>query len=128
MKNQVIHEAFTNERFGLNFEINNDKKSGLERVPTILITDASFANHSSRLRATCNFSTDGLQYKDYSRAKLAGHDIFGDWVSCQMYEYVNIRGNNCSYCTTLTRQQVEASWHIWSYNSIEREFKINGKA
>lgn len=112
----------------MNFEINNDKKSGLERVPTILITDASFANHSSRLRATCNFSTDGLQYKDYSRAKLAGHDIFGDWVSCQMYEYVNIRGNNCSYCTTLTRQQVEASWHIWSYNSIEREFKINGKA
>ena len=51
----------------MNFEINNDKKSGLERVPTILITDASLANHSSRLRATCNFSTDGLQYKDYSR-------------------------------------------------------------
>ena len=38
---------------------------------------------------------------DYARAKLAGHDIFGTWVTCQMHEYVNIRGTYCSNCTAL---------------------------
>ena len=85
------------------------------------------ANHSTHLRATCNFSTDGLQYTDYARAKLAGHNIFGTWNTSQMYKYVNIRGNYCSNCTALTKQQEDVSWHIWSYASIEVGCEFDGK-
>lgn len=29
----------------------------------------AIANHSTQVRATCNFNTDGLNYTDYLRAK-----------------------------------------------------------
>ena len=74
----------------------------------------SLADHSTHLRATCNFPTDGLQYTDYARAKLAGHDIFGEWDKCTMYEYINIRGNNCSDCTAFTKQEHDKAWVIRS--------------
>ena len=79
----------------------------------------SLADHSTHLRATCNFPTDDLQYTDYARAKLAGHDIFGSWdgKQCKMYEYVNIRGKNCSDCTALTRQEHNKAWTMNSYQS-----------
>ena len=53
--------------------------------------------------------------------------IFGTWDTCQMYEYVNIRGNYCSNCTALTKQQEDVSWHIRSYNSIEVGCEFDGK-
>ena len=86
----------------------------------------SLADHSTHLRATCNFPTDGLQYTDYARAKLAGHDIFGNWTICQMYEYVNIRGINCSNCTALTRQKSNTSWTIRSYRTKEKGCEFDG--
>ena len=86
-----------------------------------LLQMQSLADHSTHLRATCNFPTDGLQYTDYARAKLAGHDIFGNWEGypCKMYEYVNIRGKNCSDCTALTKQKHHKAWTMNGYNSIK---------
>ena len=120
--------AFNYTGFGKNFEIDievgevnwNEFRLSLSQMQYL-------ANHSTHLRATCNFSTDGLQYTDYARAKLAGHDIFGTWNTCKMYEYVNIRGINCSDCTALTKQQEDVSWHIRSYNSIEFGCEFDGK-
>ena len=87
----------------------------------------SLAIDSTHLRATCNFLTDGLRYTDYARAKLAGHDIFGTWATCQMYEYVNIRGICCSNCTALTKQGEHAAWHVRSYGSIDAGCEFDGK-
>lgn len=88
----------------------------------------SFADHSTHLRATCNFPTDGLQYTDYARAKLAGHEIFGDWIRCQMYEYVNIRGNHCFNCTALTKNKIGSSWHTRSSKSERKGCEYDGKS
>ena len=35
----------------------------------------SLSNQSTHLRVTCNLPGDGLQYTDYARVVLAGHDI-----------------------------------------------------
>ena len=120
-------DTFENKSFGVNFEINNDqKKVDWNGYRLSLSQMQSLADHSTHLRATCNFPTDGLQYTDYARAKLAGHDIFGNWTSCQMYEYVNIRGINCSNCTALTRQKSTTSWTIRSYRSKEKGCEFDG--
>lgn len=75
----------------------------------------SLADHSTHLRTTCNFVKDGLQYTDYARAKLVDQDIFGRWDSVwRMYEYINIRGNNCSDCTAMTKQNYNEPWTIKS--------------
>ena len=120
-------DTFENKPFGVNFEINNDKKKvDWNGYRLSLSQMKSLADHSTHLRATCNFSTDGLQYTDYARAKLAGHDIFGNWTICQMYEYVNIRGINCSNCTALTRQKSNTSWTIRSYRTKEKGCEFDG--
>ena len=114
--------------FSKNFEFAIEKgKGNWSRYRLSLLQMQSLVNHSTHLRATCNFPTDGLQYVDYARAKLADHDIFGDWSRCQVYEYVNIRGNNCSNCTALTKQYVNIHWHIKSYKSKPKECEFDGK-
>ena len=78
----------------------------------------SLADHSTHLRATCDYPTDGLKYTDYARAKLAGHDIFGTFSDqCRDYEYINIRGNECHNCTAATKQKGGSAWTINSYKS-----------
>ena len=120
--------AFNYAGFGKNLEIDIEEGEVNWNEFRLSLSQMQYlANHSTHLRATCNFSTDGLQYTDYARAKLAGHDIFGTWDTCQMYEYVNIRGIYCSNCTALTKQEENVSWHIRSYNSIEEECEFDGK-
>ena len=92
-----------------------------------LLQMQSLADHSTHLRATSIFPTDGLQYTDYARAKLEGHNVFGKWSKCQLYEYLNIRGNECSNCSALTRQKLDKSWHIRSYNSKQEGCEFDGK-
>ena len=112
--------AFNYAEFGKNFEIDiREGEVNWSEFRLSLSQMQSLAIYSTHLRATCNFPTDGLQYTDYARAKLAGHNIFGTWDTCQMYEYVNIRGNSCSNCTALTKQQENVSWHIRSYRSTK---------
>ena len=121
-------KAFQSAGFGKNVEIDIEEGEVNWNEFRLSLSQMQYlANHSTHLRATCNFSTDGLQYTDYARAKLAGHNIFGTWDTCQMYEYVNIRGNSCSNCTALTKQQENVSWHIRSYNSTQFGCEFNGK-
>ena len=71
-------------------------------------------SHTTHWRATCNFPTDGIQFRDYLRSnfdifdlmssKSAGHRL------CQKYEFLNIRGIECSNCTA-------ATWY-GGYNSM----------
>ena len=121
-------KTFKYAGFGKNLEIDIEEGEVNWNEFRLSLSQMQYlANHSTHLRATCNFSTDGLQYTDYARAKLAGHDIFGTWDTCQMYEYVNIRGIYCSNCTALTKQEENVSWHIRSYASINVRCKFDGK-
>jgi len=61
---------------------------------------------SSYWRATCRYNTDGTVYTDYLRATFEDFDIIkvkpSKVSTCQKYELVNIRGNECTDCTAAT--------------------------
>ena len=108
---------FRDEPFGADFPVNHqDNYVNWNAYRLSLPQMESLANHSTHLRATCNFPTEGLQYTNYARAKLKDHDIFGTWdFTCRKYEHINIRGNECSNCTALTKQLPMQAWTINSY-------------
>ena len=68
------------------------------------------ANRSTHVRATCNFNTEELKYRDYLRAKLNDIDVMRlNFDGCKKYEFISIRGYNCSNCTA---QFVQTdNWH-----------------
>ena len=68
------------------------------------------ANRSTHLRATCNFNTEELKYRDYLRAKLNDIDVMRlNFDGCKEYEFISIRGYNCSNCTAHFVQRDH--WH-----------------
>ena len=97
--------TYKDKGFSTDFPVNdNNNEPDWNSYRLSLSHMQSLSNHSTHLRVTCNLPADGLQYTDWARAVLAGHDIFGDWGGeCKLYEYINIRGINCSDCTAYTR-------------------------
>ena len=63
-------------------------------------------SQSTHWRATCQYNTNGTVYRDYLRASFEDFDIIGTVPkvlrSCRKYEFVNIRGNECTNCTAQT--------------------------
>ena len=55
---------------------------------------ATIADHSTHVRATCNFYTDGLNYTDYLTAKLSEVNVtdYARIDKCNRFEYIDIRG------------------------------------
>ena len=81
------------------------------------------ADHSTHLRFTCNFETDGLVFTDYARAKLEGFQIFDMWYAeCRSYERVNIRGVECHDCTAASYQRDGTMFHIGTYSTENCQF------
>ena len=128
-------DIFRGKRFRINLPLNFDSRSsmsvessssgsGVDRMMYImlLLQMQSLADHSTHLRATCNFPTHGLKKTDYARAKLKNHALFGTFsYQCLHYEYINIRGISCENCTAATKQGNFSSWTINSYK-IKTEF------
>ena len=59
-------------------------------------------NASTHWRATCNFPTDGVDYRDYWRVSLQNLDLTVDNKKgdhCLFSEHVNVLGNECTNCT-----------------------------
>ena len=114
--------------FGVDFPVNykdSDVNWGSYRLS--LTQMWSIANQSTHFRATCNFPTEGLQYTDYARAKLEVVNIFGTYSStCLPFEYVNIRGNECSNCTAHAKQQSGKAWTMNSYKSKLKGCQFDG--
>ena len=110
---------FRKKPFGADFPVNNEDSVVNWSLYRLSLKQMwSIANQSTHFRATCNFPTEGLKYTDYARANLDGFDIFGSWeFTCRIYEYINIRGNECSNCTAATRQLEGKAWSINSYRS-----------
>ena len=84
-------------------------------------------DHSTHWRATCRYDTDGTVYTDYLRASFEDFDIVRVKPtvasSCQKYELVNIRGNECANCTAGTWYlKGSVSLHIDSSLQLGCEF------
>ncbi|CAB3991873.1 PREDICTED: uncharacterized protein LOC107328519 [Paramuricea clavata] len=71
----------------------------------------SVQDDSSKFRVTCKYDTDGLNYTDYLEAKKEHIDILNFEyrhthipVVCSLVDYVNIRGDDCAFCTMILYQ------------------------
>lgn len=79
---------------------------------------SAIANHSTHVRATCNFNTDGRNYTDYLRAKLKDIDVMHlNFEGCARFEYITIRGFDCYDCTAWFAQRDTWHAHINSYGA-----------
>ena len=64
-------------------------------------------SHTTHWRATCNFPTDVFDFRDYFRAIFNNFDLLDASTNygygiCREYEFLNIRGIECSNCTAAT--------------------------
>ena len=78
----------------------------------------SIRNVSTHWRATCNFPTDGVDYRDYWRVSLENLDILvapSKDEFCLSTEFVDVHGHNCSNCTVLCGYSSRYSLHLDSY-------------
>ena len=81
-----------------------------------LLRMVATANRSTHVRATCNFNTEELQYKDYFRAKLSDIDVLRlRSEGCKKVEFITIRGYNCTGCTAFFFQKDGYHVHTDSY-------------
>ena len=78
-------------------------------------------SHTTHWRATCNFPTDVFDFRDYFRAIFNNFDLLDASTNygygiCREYEFLNIRGIECSNCTAATWygliNKVHLSYHI----------------
>ena len=79
----------------------------------------SIQNDSSKFRMTCNYDTDGVVFRDYLQAANDQMDIitFVNGGMCILVEWINIRGQECKYCTAFLYQggQYKDTLHSDSY-------------
>ena len=71
----------------------------------------AIVDHSTHVRATCNFYTDELNYTDYLTAKLSEINVtdYARIDKCKRFEYIDIRGYGCSNWTAHLIQS--SQWH-----------------
>ena len=77
----------------------------------------SIRNTSSHWRATCNFATKTMDYRDYVRTSFSNTDflVTPDQNRCIRYEFVDIRGNRCQNCTVYSPYSTVYDYHIDSW-------------
>ena len=106
---------FTEKPFYKNYAINQDALTWSKfrlSLPRMVAT----ANRSTHVRATCNFNSEELQYRDYFRAKLSDIDVMRlKFDGCKKVEFISIRGYNCTGCTAFFFQQDGCHAHSDSY-------------
>ena len=69
---------------------------------------------STHFRATCFFSTDGVDYQDYWSVSLERIDLFVEPATnifCLFSEFVNVRGYQCTNCTVVTAYSTTVFLH-----------------
>ena len=78
----------------------------------------SIQDVSTHWRATCNFPTDGVDYRDYIRVSLKSLNLLEEPTEselCVLSEFVNVRGHACFNCTVLIGYSSVFSLHIDSH-------------
>ena len=110
------NDEFADKAFFKDFPVNQDAFSWNKFRLSRPLMDA-IANRSTHVRATCNFNTDELKYSDYLRAKLTDIDVMRlNFDGCKKYEFISVRGYNCTSCTAHFVQKDIWHAHTDSYH------------
>lgn len=65
----------------------------------------SIRSSSEYWRVSCNYTTYGIDKRDYAVARWTDIDLLSfDGSGCHRFTYINIRGSHCSNCTTWIHQ------------------------
>ena len=68
---------------------------------------------SSHWRITCNFPTEVLEYRDYTRGNFSRVNLlsFDGHNVCKKVDYMNVKGRNCSHCPVAWWQDSVTIFH-----------------
>ena len=110
--------VFKGKPFYLDFPINQDAHIW-DSYRLSLSRMQSLRNSSTHWRATCNFATKTMDYRDYIRTSFVNTDFLvtpaSDADRCIRYEFVDIRGNRCQNCTVYSPYSSIYDYHIDSW-------------
>ena len=93
-----VHRALAPFRSG-SFNVNspvNENAFNWKMYRLSLARVRSLQSHSTHWRATCNYPTQGVDFRDYVRGNFKDFNIV-DFVGagqCKKVEFINIRGHN----------------------------------
>ena len=86
---------FQNQQFYKDHPLNENSFTWNKFRLSRLVMNSTLS-HSTQVRATCNFNSDGLVTTDYLRAKTTDLKILVlNSETCVKMEYINVRGYNC---------------------------------
>ena len=89
----------------------------------------SIRDVSTHWRATCNFPTDGVDFRDYWRVSLGSLDFLVAPTRngfCLSTEFVNVHGNECSNCTVWCAYSNPYSLHLDSWYGASQGCDLSG--
>lgn len=123
---RLYRAKYRNMPFSVDFPVNVMKFNWTD-YRLSLAAMRHIRNQSTHWRATCNFDQDGLIMNDYVRGRLIDIDVitYLGGHACFPVEYVNVRGHNCSDCTTHIRQDDKFHIFIDSYQGSAYKCSIN---
>ena len=125
------NDAFKSKAFYLHDMPNNQDAPEWNNYRLSVSRMKSIQDVSTHWRATCNFPTTGVDYRDYWRVSLEDLDLFVEPIAdafCLFSEFVNIRGNECANFTVWTAYSPVYSLHMDSWYNQERGCEFNGQA
>ena len=108
-------EFYKNKPFYHNFP-RNEKNFTWDDFRVSYQALVTIRDNSTHWRVTCSFPS-GLTYSDYARASLTATDLltFANQDKCRRYEYVSVRGINCTDCKGMQVQKDHEHMHTDSY-------------
>ena len=90
----------------------------------------SLQDLSTHWRGTCNFPTNGVDYRDYIRVSLQSFALLIDppvnREFCLYSEFINIRGNQCFNCTIWVAYTWKFALHVDSWYGAKRGCDLIG--
>ena len=89
----------------------------------------SILDVSTHWRATCNFPTDGVDFRDYWRASVESLDFLvapSRSGFCLSTEFVNVGGNECSNCTVRCAYSTLYGLHLDSWYGASQGCDLSG--
>ena len=119
----TVNDIFSNKPLFEDFPVSEGSPDAWSSYRLSLADMKLIRAHSTHWRATCEFPTIGIDFRDYFSALLHDYDVMEEpltsEVLCKRYEFINIRGNQCINCTALTVFFPDKSPFVLSYLSAQ---------